>query len=305
MKTILVPTDFSPDAEKAYALAGSIAKIYKAEVCLFNISRSHIDDLVGYWGGTSLLYPPMDTSAYDAMEQEETAEKLEAITKRKEFEGVNVSTKMSMSYTGDIITELLEELNHKKYGLIVMGTAGDQQEGESFAELITRNALTPIITTRSTIDSFKPKNIVFCTDFETINLGFAQRIRSFKEHYSGVLKLLYVNTSKHFMTTAQIEAAAKKMSRKFSLGEYQLFIYNANDVKTGVKEFLQREDTDMLALSTHGRTGISHYFNGSTTEDLINECDVPVYAYNLHEYLSHLMDGRRASTSSYTKGFTG
>lgn len=305
MKTILVPTDFSLDAEKAYVLAGSIAKVYNAEVCLFNISRSHIDDLVGYWGGTSLLYEPVNMSAIDAMEQEETKVKLEEVAKRKEFQGVKMNTKMSLSYDGDIISELLDELNHKKYGLIVMGTAGDQQEGESFAELVARNSITPIITTKSTVESFDPKNFLLCTDFETMNMGFAQRIRSIKEHYSGVLKLLYVNTPKHFMTTSQIEVSAKKMARKFNLGEYQLFVYNENDVKTGVKEFLRRETVDMLALSTHGRTGISHYFNGSTTEDLINECSVPVYAYNLHEYLKNAAARGVSNNHAYTRGFTG
>ena len=301
MKTILVPTDFSQEAEKAYAIAGSIAKAFGTDVCVLNITKSHIENLVGHWNGTSLINNIASYASMDANEQDEVNEKLKALAKRKEFEGVKVTTKTSMSYNEEIISELIEEINHTDYGLIVMGTAGDQQEGESFSEVVARHSMTPVLTSKSLLPGFNPKNIVLCTDFESITMGFLQRVKSIKEVFEGKLKLLYVNTPKHFKTTKQIEISAKKMARKFILGDYELFVYNANDVKTGIKEFVEREATDLLALSTHGRTGALHYFYGSNTEDLINECDIPVYSYNLHEYLKNQTGGG----TIYTRGFTG
>lgn len=301
MKTILVPTDFSKEAEKGYAIAASIAKAFKTNICVLNITKSHINDLVSHWNGTSLINNMASYAAMDSVEQEEVNDQLNTIAKRKEFEGISVTTKTSMSYNNDFVAELIEEINHTDYGLIVMGTAGDQQEGESFAEVVARHSMTPVLTSKALLQGFDPKNIVLCTDFESITMGFLQRIKTLKEKFNGTLKLLYINTPKHFKTTKQIEVSAKNMARKFILGDYKLFVYNANDVKSGIKEFVEREATDLLALSTHGRTGALHYFYGSNTEDLINECNIPIYSYNLHEYLKNYTSGG----TIYTRGFTG
>ncbi len=301
MKTILVPTDFSQEAEKAYAIAGSLARAFKTDVCVLNITKSHVEDLVSHWNGTSLINNMASFAALDSEEQKEINDKLNSIAKRKEFEGVSVTTKTSMSYNNDVVSELIEDINHTTYGLIVMGTAGDEQEGESFAEVVARHSMTPVLTSKTMLPAFNPQNIVLCTDFESITMGFLQRIKLIKEKFNGTLKLLYVNTPKHFKTTKQIELEAKKLARKFMLGDYKLFVYNANDVKSGIKEFIEREAADMIALSTHGRTGALHYFYGSHTEDLINECSIPVYSYNLHEYLKNHTGGG----TIYTRGFTG
>ncbi len=301
MKTILIPTDFSQEAEKAYTIAGSLARAFDTDVCVLNITKSHIDDLLNHWNGTSLINNMANYAALDSDEKKEINDKLNAITKREEFEGVSVSTKTSMSYNKDVVNELIDDINHATYGLIVMGTAGEENEGESFAEVIARHSMTPVLTSKSMLHEFHPQNIVICTDFESITMGFLQQIKMIKEKFNGTLKLLYVNTPKHFKTTKQIEAESKKLARKFRLRDYQLFVYNANDVKSGIEEFIEREATDLLALSTHGRTGVLHYFYGSDTEDLVNECSIPVYSYNLHQYLNNHTGGG----TIYTRGFTG
>lgn len=301
MKTILVPTDFSVEAQKAYPLAASIANKYGVNLTLFHIVRSHIDDLVGHWSGTSLLYNPSSIPELDKGEQQDAELKLKQIAALECFKGIQVDTKISTSYDGNTLDSIINEINHENYGLIVMGTAGDEQEGESFAELVTRHTTIPIITTKRAIEDFTPKNIVVCTDFDTITMGFLQKIKSLKERYDAELTLLYVNTPQHFKTTLDAEKAGRRTARKYGLGDYKLASINANDVREGIEQYIERSGADMLALSTHGRTGLSHYFFGSNTEDLVNESEIPVYSYNLHEFLKNVRHEPIASA----RGFTG
>jgi hypothetical protein len=57
----------------------------------------------------------------------------------------------------------------------------------------------------------------------------------------------------------------------------------------------------LLALPTHGRTGLEHLFNGSYTEDIINDVSVPVYSYSM----SNDYHARTYSAVVETRGFTG
>ena len=38
---------------------------------------------------------------------------------------------------------------------------------------------------------------------------------------------------------------------------------------------------DLIAMATHGRKGFAHLFLGSTTEDVVNHIQVPVWTYSL------------------------
>ena len=38
---------------------------------------------------------------------------------------------------------------------------------------------------------------------------------------------------------------------------------------------------DLIGMSTHGRQGISHFFNGSISEDLVNHAKRPVITFKI------------------------
>ncbi|NRA92249.1 MAG: universal stress protein, partial [Psychroserpens sp.] len=40
-------------------------------------------------------------------------------------------------------------------------------------------------------------------------------------------------------------------------------------------------DADIIGISTHGRQGIAHFFNGSISEDLVNHAKRPVITFKI------------------------
>ena len=45
--------------------------------------------------------------------------------------------------------------------------------------------------------------------------------------------------------------------------------------------FSQSINANLIGMSTHGRQGISHFFNGSISEDLVNHAKRPVITFKI------------------------
>lgn len=41
------------------------------------------------------------------------------------------------------------------------------------------------------------------------------------------------------------------------------------------------EKFDLIAMPTHGRKGLAHFFNGSIGEDVVNHSDLPVMTFKI------------------------
>ena len=78
------------------------------------------------------------------------------------------------------------------------------------------------------------------------------------------------------MTTHEIEEKIEKFKRLNATQDYQVHIYNDERVETGIMNFATSIAADMICMSTYGRKGLAHFFNGSISEDLVNHTIRPV-----------------------------
>ena len=44
---------------------------------------------------------------------------------------------------------------------------------------------------------------------------------------------------------------------------------------------LRKVNADLVAIPTHGRTGLAHFFEGSISEDLANHANLPVMTFKI------------------------
>lgn len=289
MKQLLVPTDFSEDAAKAYPVAASLAKQYQARICLYHINYPKFLEEFNSWDGFGMYNAPSQR-----VEQADISileKRLSELAQLEIFQGIEVSTKISQATREEPFNVILEELNNDSHDFIVMGTAGENQEGESVAEIIVRHTTTPMVTVKESVESFSPKDILVVTDFDTISKGFVKRVESFSRQFEAKMHMLFVNTAAKFKTQKEVERLSRQLKRKYQMSDFQLHVYNATDLQSGIKEFVESNHMDFIAITTHGRRGLTHLFSGSAAEDLVNESAVPVFAYNLHEYLKHKSTG--------------
>ncbi len=299
MKTIIVPTDFSPDASKAYEIAGHIAKQADTEIILLHIISSHLD-FIG-----SLAFGSYGTNAlYEKdpkMEIDEATKALDELVQSDIFRGIKITYFISQSFNANPLKEVLEFLNKHEHSLVVMGTSGDDFGGDSNAEFIVRKSTIPVLTIRKELKEINIRKILFPTDFKTVDLRFMHRINTIADIFGASIEFVYINTPKHFKNTEYIEKEWRRFKNKYKIRRDNFSVYADHEVEMGIIKMVERSEADLLALPTHGRTGLEHLFGGSYTEDIVNEISIPVYSYNMkNDYHPN-----RYRTVVETRGFTG
>jgi nucleotide-binding universal stress UspA family protein len=65
------------------------------------------------------------------------------------------------------------------------------------------------------------------------------------------------------------------------LDELSLNVYNDVTVEKGVLNFAKSINAGLIGISTHGRKGLAHFFNGSISEDLVNHANRPVVTFKI------------------------
>ena len=289
MKTILVPTDFSVHALYALKVAASIAKKINAEIKLvhaFNIpSAEYVEDY--YY------------EEYYNEIKSQAGRKLNTLAHMDILKGIELSKHF---VTNVLMWELVTDNEYKDVDLIIIGSHGESGFNKVFigsnTEKIVRLADSPVLTIKNEDVDFNIKTMVFASDFYGDSYAVFEKIKFFADLYKAHIHLLKVITPKDFEPTPVSNKLMEDFAKEFKLSNYTINIYNAFNIEKGITDFSDEINVDLIAIETHGRTGIAHLINGSLAEDVAKHIDRPV--------LSIKMEGksRGASKSSrYTKDF--
>ncbi len=295
MKKILVPTDFGQEAKKSYNVARRFAERHDAEIVLFHILPSKMKVLsslsLGIMGNPSITEVKGEVAAAN--------EQMGEIIKSGAFGVKKVSTKILQGEEG-IANDVLHFFNEEEHELVILGTAGEDKSGESNAEIISRKSTIPVLTVHKEVDHFDVTHILLPTDFKSINRKFIQKIVHIKEVFGAKLTILFINTPKTFKETEYLNREWKLLKNRHHLENIDFDCYNSFDIESGISRYGKKHNVDLIALPTHGRRGIDRLFTTSYVEDIINNSEIPVYSYNLHNDDAHLPGG---TNSSYSGGF--
>jgi len=143
MKTLLVPTDFSPHSEKAVALAIELAKLSGAKIHLLHCYQVNV-------GGVS-PYGVTVPEEFNRQIREAAARSIEALEQQVAASGVPVEAHITPSYPSEAVSELADEIHAD---LVIMGTRGATGLKHillgSVAERTLRTAPCPVLTVKDT-----------------------------------------------------------------------------------------------------------------------------------------------------------
>lgn len=138
IKSILVPTDFSPASEKALDYARQISKAFKSTITLF-----HVVESCGTPGFPDLPPASEEAEFFDA------EKKLHELAASIESRGVEIAWKLTCGVAGH---EIIEAAKENDVDLIVIGTHGltgwKHFSIGSTAEQVARAACCPVLVVR-------------------------------------------------------------------------------------------------------------------------------------------------------------
>lgn len=276
MKTILVPVDFSEYSEYALKVASNLAKQYDAEIIALHMLG--ISDAV--------LTKNQSKQMFEGIYYMKLAEKRFAEFLDKDYlKGIKVT---DVVYNYKVFSEINSLAKEYKADLIVMGSHGSTGLSEIFVgsntEKVVRNSEIPVLVVKNEMNDFKINKAVFASNFTSENIEVYHKSMRFFKSINADVKLLYVNLpGQHYRSTVEIEKRVEEfLTEANSLDKLDSVIYvNDYTVEDGIFNYCNKNEIDIIALPTHGRRGLSHFFSGSISEDLVNHSDTPVITFKI------------------------
>ena len=104
---------------------------------------------------------------------------------------------------------------------------------------------------------------------------------AFAQGFGAHLHLVNINTPNNFKSTQVTEQTMTDFLAGVDTSSITTHIYNDVNVEKGILHFAKSIDADLIGMSTHGRKGLSHFFNGSISEDLVNHAKRPVITFKI------------------------
>lgn len=269
MKRILVPTDFSKTAEQALKVAAQIAKKNNSEIIVLHmleLPRQKSDALVA---GSSI--PEI------MLFKNKVIERLDKLMEADYLKGVTVSKRVLFEKAFDGILKISRK---NKVDFIVMGSTGTSGLHEMFigsnTEKVVRLSEVPVLVIKNEVREFNTANFVFASNFSREFKKPFLKLKETAQLFNSHIHLVTISTPTEFKPT---RAAMRRMEDFVSdtgLQNYSAHVYNDTNVEKGVLNFAKTVNADIIGMCTHGRTGLSHFFNGSISENLANHAHPPV-----------------------------
>ncbi len=263
MNKILVPIDFSKSSEFASKMAGIIAKKSNSEVYLLHMIELPTG-IVDMGAGSNFSIPK--SMLYLRKIKERMLEFKEKYFHKKTI--VHHSIRFQNPHEG-----ILKYIDKVEADLIIMGSKGHSEFEEiligSNTEKVVRSSKAPVIVVKKDSSDVSMKNLIFASSFKNDDKKEPfRKFLDFANSFKSKVHLLKVNTPSNFESTQQATQKIKTFVQDYELPKHTINIYNDVSIEKGILNFARDIDADLIALSTHGRSGISHLFSASVTKNL-------------------------------------
>lgn len=271
---ILIPTDFSVQAEFAYLMVKKLEE--KTLVDIHFVHVLNVPDTVTMDANGSIQTCGEIDIKY-VVKQKEIAER--KLADLKTIYGNNINSHFVLGKVTDGILNFAES-NH--FDLIVMGTKGawglKEKLSGSETQIIARKSTIPVLSLMCDRSDLNIQNILLVHSFSPPAKEDLQLMQKLIKAFNTKLHLLQITSGKADAEKATTEANMKRFAELNGISNYECHLINDKDVENGVVHFNQMNNMDIVCIGTHGKGGLFHH---SATEKLINHLFKPIISFHL------------------------
>lgn len=277
MKTILVPTDFSPNAARAIDYAVQLARKNNAALLLVH-ACDHIDNL-----GLEAGFPK---AAYNKQVADEAFANLEVI--RQSIEDTEKITVKTELYGGPVVDTVLAAAEEYQPDIIIMGTMGitslrDRIFGTNTSAVIKRSAV-PVLAIPLEYDWRIPKCLLLAVNKLEEATNKTQPLFELAAAFGAEVQLVVFTdeSSAEVVDFAgdenTIRQAEEELQKKYPGLTIRAVHLGGRYFEESINDYITSIGADMLAMITHKRTFLESLFNRSLTRMMSYHAHVPVFA---------------------------
>ncbi|MDX1363191.1 MAG: universal stress protein [Arenibacter latericius] len=278
-KHVLLPTDFSQNAQNAINYA---VKLYREQPCDFYLLN--VFGLSGY-SLDKMMVPEPGELAYEAA-KDNSEEELHKLQQHFQITSENTAHSFhTISVFNSLLEGVKQAINKKDIDIVVMGTKGKSGAaralfGSNTVEVMEKITLCPVIAVPEKVRFITPKEIVFPTDFKC---SFKRRELQYlldilKLHHAEV-QILHIGTESGLNKT-QLENK-KLLSTIFKEVEHVFCFEEGDKIPAEIKKFISERGSNMLAFVNRKHGFLENIFTKPLIKEVSYSSDIPILA--LHD----------------------
>lgn len=272
---ILIPTDFSVQAEFAYLMVKRLGE--KTPVDIHFLHVMNVPDSVTM-NSQGEIQTCGEIDVNYVVKQKEVAER--KLAEMNTIYGNDISIHFKLGKVTDGILNFAEA---NQFDLIVMGTKGawglKEKLSGSEAQMIARKSKIPVLSLMCDRSDLVIQNILLVHNFDHPVKENLQVMHKLIEAFSTKIHLLQITSGRVAEEKTAVEAKMKIFAALNNLTNYECHLINDTDVEKGVVHFNQMNNMDIVCIGTHGKGGFFHH---SSTEKLINHLFKPIISFHLN-----------------------
>ncbi len=279
MKNILVATDFSGCAINAMNMGLALAEYFDATI---HYLTTMDDNRNGEALGFSFLT--------NSTAEKEFVENVNVLFEKwkKEATVRNVKIKTTCT-TGKILPILKKYVNENQIDFVVMGSHGHSGVKGFFigsnCQKVVRALHVPVFIVKDKAIKYEFKNVVFASNFKNEEKASFQKFLTFIYKFKPeIIHLVGVNTLNSFAkSTEEMERRLDEFAKQCKFAKCKKHIYPDLFVEAGIRNFSEKINADLIAISNHNRHPVKRIFSGSTVEALVQNSNLPVLSIDFSE----------------------
>lgn len=271
---VLIPTDFSVQADYAYLLVQNLAKKIQVEIHFLHVLN--VPETVSLNpDGTITTCGEIDVK-YVESQRDIAMKKLSDL--KQQYDAVT-DTHLVFGKLSDQVS--LFAHTHQ-FDLIAMGTKGawgwkDKLSGTE-TQFVARKSSVPVLSLMCDRSDLSIENILLVHQFSEAGEQPMDLLHKLVAAFDPNIHFLQIDSNPTDDRKAVIERDMMAFAAANRIKHFVPHIIKDSDVESGVIHFNQMNDMDMVCIGTHGRAGL---FHTSATEKLIKHMFKPIISFHL------------------------
>ncbi len=277
MKTILVPTDFSTNADNALKFAIGLAEKENAEIIILNA-----------W---EISYPiteiPVGT---DTIAEKMSEAEINAIKQLNRLcAGINAAANVKlvkMSKRGSVVDTVFDTVNEEAVDLVIMGTKGASGLKEIFIGSNTARVIQkvscPIIAVPEAAVFKGLQKITYATNYQTGDIRALKKVAEIAGLFKAAITLLHVTDKDYSSGEAQLllESFTAKVRKKIQFGEVSFRLMFGSDIEGKLDEYTRENQADLLVMSTVHPNLFDRLFGNNLVKTMSYHIQIPLMVFH-------------------------
>jgi nucleotide-binding universal stress UspA family protein len=279
MKTILVPTDFSPNATQALHYAAGLASAIRGKVILAHVINLPVNLPASPEAALDLAADPR------LWEEAEVA--LAAQAREARLEEGFLFELSTCCQAGALLPTLNELIKAHQVDLVVMGTRGattflDRLLGSNTA-LFMKNAVCPVLAIPAGARYSGWRHLAYGAELEEEETSYLHQLFGLAQPFGAAVALVHVASGQRLNIGADHQFL-REIRQHFGQQPYHLETRQEDDVAAALEGYAREKAPDLLALAIRDRDLLEDLFHKSLTRQLMAHPALPLLALPAKPY---------------------